>query len=290
MPTNKIVLKEVEQFMSDYAPVYQPIYPLLMGKSQQYPAQVGKLEFRRVNTVGDIRAKHLTPKDTEMKQISVNEGKKTFKKYFLANQFTVSSLQDPEGIEEVNAQVLDEHHKQMDELVLFGEGTSDSTMINNGLFWSNDPNYLLQSSSELAKGVAEDHLKAMHTKIMEQVALADVNAGEKLIMVYGTTACAKFDSLYANTDAPFKRVLADVLGPSYSLAKMPPAVTPNSANGFIVVNLDQIKLHYTRLPALDDQGVNDEKKYAWFNFLMGSAMVEVLVKDGIIRQPVTFGA
>lgn len=290
MSTNKVQLRTVEQFMSDYSPVYQPLYPLFMGKSQSYAAEVGKLDFKRIQTVGDIRAKHITPKDTEIKQIGVNEGTKSFKKYFLANQFTVSAMQDRQGVEEVVAQVLDEHQKQMDDLFLLGEGTSNSTMVNNGLFWSNDSNYVLENSIELAKGAAEDHLKDMHTKIMVSAAKADEVAGRKLIVVYGTTACAKYDSLYANTDAPFKRVLADVLGPNYSAAKMPSSVTPSGANGWIVANLDQVKLHYTALPALKDQGVNDEKMYAWFNFLMGSAMLEVLAPNGIIRQPVTFGA
>ncbi len=96
--TNQIVLRSVEQFMSDYTPIYQPIYPLaLTGKAQQYERQVGKLDFRRVQTVGDIRAKHITPKDSEMQQIAVMEGKKTFKKYFLANQFVRSDLQDSQG-------------------------------------------------------------------------------------------------------------------------------------------------------------------------------------------------
>src|SRR5690348_7660012 len=73
LSTNKIVLRSVEEFMSDYVPIYQPMYPLFLGKSQAYSEQTGKLEFRRVQTVGDIRAKHITPKDTEMRQIAVME-------------------------------------------------------------------------------------------------------------------------------------------------------------------------------------------------------------------------
>jgi hypothetical protein len=290
MPTNKVALRTVEQFMADYQPVYRPIFGLLMKNAKSYPAEVGAIDFKRVETVGDIRAKHITPKDTEIKQISVAEGKKTFKKYFLANQFTLSALQDRQGIEDVNKQVLDEHNKQFDELLLLGEGTSASTMINNGIFWSNDANYVLKDSAEVAEGTAEDHLKDMHTKIMATVAEADDVAGEKLLMIYGATACAKFDSLYANTDAPFKRVLQEVLGSDWTVVKMPSAITPSNTNGWIAINLDQIQMHYTALPELKDQGVNDEKMYAWFNFLMGSAMIEVLAYKGIIRQPVTFAA
>lgn len=288
--TNKIALSTVEEFMADYVPTYRALYSLFLGKSQAYSEQVGQHDFKRVDTVGDIRAKHITPKDTEMKQVLVNEAKKSLKKYFLANQFVISNLQDKAGIEEVIAQVLDENQKLMDELFFLGEGTSAGTVVNNGLFWSADSNYTLESSAEVAKGSAADHLKDMHSKIMATVAKADDVAGRKVIIIYGVTACSKFDSLYANTDAPFKRVLQEVLGSNYTVVKMPAATTPASVNGWIVANLDQVKLHYTVLPKLDDQGVNAEKKYTWHNFLLGSCMLEVLVQNAVIRQPVTFEA
>jgi hypothetical protein len=286
--TNKVALKSVEEFMADYMPVYQPLFALFLGKSQAYSEEVGTIDFKRVDTVGDIRAKHITPKDTEIKQISVAEGKKTFKKYFLANQFIQSLLQDPRGNQDVIAQVLDEHNKQADDMLLLGEGTSAGTVVNNGLFWSGDANYLLESSVEVAAGTAADHLKDMHTKIMASAAKADDIAGRKVLIVYGSTACAKFDSLYANTDAPFKKVLGEVLGENYTLVKLPSAVTPSGANGWIIANLDQIKLHYVVLPQLKAQGTNEEKMYSWHNFLLGSMMLEVLQYKAVIRQPVTF--
>lgn len=286
--TNKVVLRTTEEFMADYTPIYQPFYSLFLGKAQAYAEEVGVMNFKRVDTVGDIRAKHITPKDTEIQEIGVTEGTKTFKKYFLARRYVQSALQSREGVEDIISQVLDEHQRQMDDLFLLGEGTSDSTMINNGLYWSADANYVLESSSALAAGTAADHLKAMHTAIMASAAKADLVAGRKVLVVYGSTASAKFDSLYANTDAAFKVRLAEVLGSDYSLVKLPLDVTPSGANGWIIANLDQVKLHYTTLPVLKDQGVNDENMYAWHNFLMGSCMLEVLVKNAVIRQPVTF--
>lgn len=285
MSTNKLGLRTTEEFMSDYAPVYQPFYPLLLGKSQAYSEEVGKLNFNRVDTVGDIRAKHITPKDTEMKQVTAKESTKSFKKYFLANQFVQSSLQDPAGIEVVQAQVLDEHQKQFDELVLLGEGTSASTMINNGLYWSNDVNYTLKSSATVAAGT--DHLIDMYSKVIASLTEAELIGGRKAVIFYGATTVAKFNSLYAATNVPIKRVLAEVK-PDVSFIALPASITPASAEGWIVVNLDQVKLHYTALPKLDDSGVNAEKKYVWSNFIMGSSMVEVLAAGGIIRQPVTY--
>ena len=288
MPTNKIGLKTVEQFMSDYVPVYAPMYPLLMGKSRSYSEQVGKLDFKRVEAVGDIRAKHILPKDTEMHQIAVKDGTKSFKKYFLANQYVVSTLQDQEGTDSVVAQVLDEHQKHMDEIVLLGEGTSAGTVVNNGLYWSGDANYVLESSAEIAS--ASSYLPDFHSKVIQTATKADRVAGRKLIMFYGTSLLPLFDGVYASSSVPFKSVLGQVLGGNYTLAKLPADITPSSANGWICINLDQVMLHYTTLPALKKNGTNEEKEYNWFNFLMGSAMVEVLASGGIIRQPVTLAS
>lgn len=286
MPTNKVQLRSIEETMSDYTPIYQPIYPLLLGKSQAYSEEVGNIDFKRVSTVGDIRARQVTPKDTEIRQIAVGESKKSFKKYFLANQFTLSALQDREGVEDVVAQVLDEHQKQMDEIILLGEGTSNGTVLNNGLFWSGDANHVTESAgADIATG--DSGLVDMHGRVMSNVADADDLSGRKLILFYGD-ASKKLGSLYSASNSPFKGVLEESLGANYSVAKIPKAITPASSHGWIVVNLDQVKLHYTALPSLKAQGVNEEKMYAWFNFLMGSAMVEVLAPGAVIRQPVTF--
>ncbi len=283
LTTGKVALRSVEEFMTGYKPIYPAIYPLFLGNSQAYSEEAGKIDFKRINTVGDIRAKHITPKDTEIRQIAVNEASKTFKKYFLANQFTLSALQDRRAIEDVVAQVLDEHQKQMDELFLLGEGTSTSTMVNNGLFWSNDPNYVLNASPASVSD-ADD----LHTAVMESVAEADAIAGRKVIIFYGEDTLPIFDSVYESSPVPFKKVLAEVLGENYTLVKLPSAVTPSAANGWIIANLDQIKLHYTILPQLKARGVNDEKGYLWHNFMLGSMMLEVLQSKAVIRQPCTF--
>src|SRR3954469_18301172 len=94
MSTSKLVLKSVDEFMADYQPIYQPLYPLFLGNAQQYSEEVGQINFKRLEAVGDIRAHHILPKDSDIRQIAVKEGSKTFKKYFLANQFVQSSLQD----------------------------------------------------------------------------------------------------------------------------------------------------------------------------------------------------
>lgn len=286
MPTNKVVLRTSEEFMADFKPTYIPMYAKFLGNSQAYSQEVGKINFNRLEAVGDLRSKHITPKDTVIDQITVTETLKGFKKYFLGKQFIQSALQDNSRTEQVIAQVLDEHNKQMDDLFLLGEGTSNSTMTNNGLYWSNDPNYDLESS--INYGTVTDPLTDLHKKIYTTADKASNLAGEKVIIFYGDVVIPFFNGVYASSSMPFKTVLGDVLGDEFSFMQMPTDVTPSGANGWIVVNLPQTKLHYTTLPELSAQGVNEEKMYSWHNFLMGSCMVDVLQKNAIIRQPAVY--
>lgn len=287
MSTNKIVLREIDEVMADYQPTYQPFWQILLGKSQAYPEVVGKLNFKRLEAVGNVRNQHYNPKDTHIHQITAIEKSKVFKKYFLASQFVQSTLQDRGQNEDVVKQVLDENNKLMDDLVLLGEGTSASTMINNGVFWSNDSNYLLESSSELA--ATGGHLPALHASVAAEKILADTVAGRKIVVFYGSTMLLKLCGMYEN-GVNFRRSLSEAIGGNYSLAELPTEVTPSGANGFMILNLDQIMLHYTTFPKLADQGVDARNMEVWHNFLMGSAMVEVLAYKGIVRKPHTFGA
>lgn len=289
MPTNKINLRSAEQFMEDYVPIHSPLYTLFLGKSQAHPAEVGKFDFNRVQTVGDIRAKHVTPKDTEIRQIAAMEGIKTYKRYFLANQYVHSHMQDRHGIEDVTKQVLDEHQKQMDDLFLLGEGTSDSTMLNNGLFWSNDPNHTTESSVEVKKN-GTNYAAGLYTRVMTNAQKANQVAGRKVVIFYGSDIIPHYNSIFPEGNAPFKKVMQEGLGSNYSLIDMPEAVTPSSSHGWIIANLDHCKLHYSVLPKLLAQGENEEKMYYWSNFLLGSCMLEVLALNGVIKQPATLEA
>ncbi len=287
--TNKIVTRTAEEFMQDYTPVYQPIYPLFLNsKAQAYTEEVGVMTFKRLEAVGDLRLKHITPKDTEIKQVSAKEGSKSFKKYFLANQYVQSEFQDRQGLEDVIAQVLDENQKLADDLLLLGEGTAANNVVNNGLYWSADSNYVLETSIEIDN--ANAWLTDLHAQVVTSKIKADLVSGRKVIFFYGSTMMPKINGLYASSGRSFKASLNEVLGANYSIAELPSDVTPSGANGWIIVNMDQVKLHYSALPSLKAQGVNEEKMYSWHNFVAGSMMLDVLVSKAVIRQPVTFEA
>lgn len=60
--TNKIALRSVEEFLLGYKPSYNPILPLFLNNAQAYTVEAGKIDFKRADTVGDIRAKMVGPK------------------------------------------------------------------------------------------------------------------------------------------------------------------------------------------------------------------------------------
>ena len=285
--TNLIALRTVTEFLSDYTPSYNPIMPLFMDNAKQYPVEVGQADFKRASAVGDLRGRVITPKDTEIFQIGASMGQKSFKRYFFGAQFIQSELQSREGYEGVVAEVLDEHNKQNDELFLTGDGTSAGTVLNNGLFWSADPNYVLNGSDAIAAGTDGTHLSDLYSTMVSLIETANEVDGQKLVMVYGSAMIGKFNGLFAASDTPFSEVVSKAL-PAVSFAKMPASITPAGTNGMIIVNLSKTKLHYTLLPTVKGQGINEEKQYAWTNFLMGSSMLEVLAPGAVTRQPFTF--
>lgn len=279
--TNKIVLRTVDEFMGGYVNTYNPMYGLFMNGAKQYSQEFGVQTFRRAEVIGDIRAKQFTPKDTELKQIAVREGSKTFKKFFLGNQFIQSSFQDQQGLDDTIAAVLDEHQKQADDILL-GDG------INSGLYTSTDSNYLLEGSAEVAKS-GSSYVEDLYSKMLSEYQKADAISGQKMIILYGSTLMPVYNALFSNVARPFRSVLQEAL-PGVQIVNMPSDVTPSGANGFMIVNMDQIQLHWTALPQLKASGLNEEKGHYWFNFLLGSMLVDLKAANAIIRQPLTLAA
>lgn len=276
--TNKIVFRSVEEFMSGFTPRYTSLMALFLDGARQHEANVGEAKYNGISAMGDIRSRRITPKDTELHQIGAGPGSKTFKKYFLGSQYIQSNLQDRQGYEDVVAEALDEHNKHNDEIFLGGDGQ------NNGLLVSSDPNFTLRSSDEMAD------LDELYNTIVAQALIANEIEGKKVLLYFGDTMSTKFNSLFGTNKVPFSAALAeaDALA-DYDFIKVPTSVLPASlTGGFAIVNMGKIQVHYMLLPEVNNQGTNDEKNYAWTNFLQGSSMVDVKTKDGIIVQPVTF--
>lgn len=272
MPTNLVELKKTDEIMNDYQPSYQPLYSMFLENSQAYSEQVGVVNFHRKEVIGDIDAREITPKDTEIKQISVGSSKKAFNKYFLGNQFQQSTLQSAEEVETVIKQVLDHHQKQADVLL---EGTAH----NSGLFVSSDSNYVTNSSAVAGS------FNQTYDVVDALIKQASSVMGPKVVLAYGL-ARGQMTKLHATQPTSPIKVLKES-HPDVSFVDVPDEAAPAGASGFIIVTKNQVKLHYTTLPEVKAQGTNEENMYVWTNFLMGSMMLEVLVKKALIKQPIT---
>jgi hypothetical protein len=282
--TNNPNLKTVEETMGLFVPKYNALFSLFLGNSQKYVEEVGKLTLKRIEAVGDLEGELISPKTTEMKQVGVGSSSKVFSKYFIGNQYRNSSLQSQEGTDGVINQILDRLTIQFDNLFLTGGGTADNNVINNGLYWSGDANHTTNSSDEIA---LSGQLNNLHENIMVQAAIADALPGRKLLLLYGTTS-EKARKLHTEVAVPFKAPLRESLGPDYSIGDMPSAITPSGSSGYMIINLDQIKLHYLLFPQLHRNGVNEEENYYYWNFMIASCMLEVLALNAIIKQPLTY--
>lgn len=286
MATNKLIVNSTEEFMAAYRPKYNPLYGLLLARSKQYPLEMGSVKMTKSTAVGDIRAKRITPKDNILSQITVSSGSKSFKKYAFGNQYIQSEFQEAGDIDGIVAQVLDEHQKQFDEITLLGDGTAANNVINNGLYWSGDANYVLNSSAAIS--ASPNAQTSLYAKIQEVLSAAREVSGPKAIVLYGATTLSTYDSLMPDAETSFKSVLKDGLEVSETVIRMPKDITPSSSNGFIVISLDEVMFHYLTLPKVLNNGVNEEKLHSWHNFVIGSSMVEVEAPGAIIRQPLTF--
>lgn len=278
MSTNKNVLRSVDELLADYTPSHKPLISEFLGNSQGYSQDVGAVNFKRLQVVGDVEAKFISPKDTVFQEVQVNEGLKTFKKAFFGTQFVQSSLQDRGQVEDVSKQVLDVLNKQMDGF-LMGDG------VNSGIYTSTDANYVSKNSAQMTKA-NDQHIDAIHSKVVSLAMEADLLAGPKLILFYGANILNEYNMLYANTSAPFKTALANVLGSEYSLGVIPSTITTND-EGFLIISRDHAKLHYTTLPTIVAQGEDQRAMEIWQNFLLGSCMVDLKTKGAIIKQPLT---
>lgn len=282
--TNKIEFRSVTEFMaSGYTPQYTPLMSLFLDGAKQHEAVVGEAKYTQISALGDIRNRIITPKDTELHQIGAGPSSKTFKKYFLASQFTQSNLQNRDGYEDVVAEALDEHNKHNDEIFLSGGGQ------NNGLLVSSDANFILRSSTAMAAG-SDTHLTSLYNELVSEALSANDIEGRKVLLYWGATMSTKVNSLFAATSKPFSQALSEAEAlKDYDLIKVPTAILPAGfTDGFAIVNMGKIRVNYIFLPEVNDQGFNAEKNYAWTNFMQASSMVDVKALGAIVVQPLTF--
>lgn len=280
MNTGHIGTLDIEKMNESFIPAYAPLFSLFLGKSEEYEAKEGNVSFKEVETVGDVKAKRISPKTTELELINTRISKKTFNKYYHGIKYTVSELQSDESFQKTVNQVLDEHSKQFDEIFVTGDS------LNNGLLVSTDSNYVLKASVNVGTTLAAKQ-SALLAKIAEILEDMKSIAGSKTLYYYGISDV--INSVDTN-GLPFKRILMDVLGEEVEIVKIPTESLGAFATlkGFAIVCHDQVNFNYTALPYVKATDINEEGGYRWARFLSGSSMLDVEAKGAVQHQPVAY--
>lgn len=281
MNSSHIGTADIDKMNESYNPAYAALVSLFLPKSEEYEAKEGSVNFKEVETVGDVKAKRISPKDTELELINTRISKKVFNKYYHGIKYTVSELQSDESFQKTIDQVLDEHLKQFDEIFVTGD------THNNGLLASSDTNYVLKASQPVgtttpAKQAALLPLIAGIAEDMKSI------AGSKTLYYYGISDV--INSIDTN-GISFKKLLNEVVGEEIELVKIPTealGATYGALKGFVVVAHDHVSLNYTALPHVKASAMNEEGGYRWARFLSGSSMLEVNAKGAVQHQPVTY--
>lgn len=278
--TNKPILRSSEEFASNYTPVYPAVYPMFLSgaHSKPYERIEGTQNVKGVEAIGDMLAKKFSSKDTLIHQLHGKDKTFTFDKNFWLAEYKTGINQSSEGDPELVNEFLDNQNVLLDQLLMFGDEG------NQGLYTNNSSNFV----TEGAIGSIDDSDKnAFFEAIMATAEEADKMAGSKILMPFGTVTRKLWRAgLFSTGQASVKGNLMQALGSEYTPMAMPQQITPNGEEGWLVINMNKIRVHNHGAPWMEP-GEDAPRRSRYVHFLLGSVGVELLAKGAIIKQVVT---
>lgn len=277
--TNKPVIKTSEEFAEGYSPVYSPIYPLFLSGAHAvaYERVEGKHTVKGVEALGDMFAKKFTAKDTLKHQLHGKATSFQFDKNFYLAEYKTGKNQSTEGDQSLVNEFLDNQNVLLDQLLLFGDEG------NQGLYTNNSSNYVTEGAiANIDPANKREFFEAITATADE----ADKLAGSKILMLYGETTRKLWRAgLFETGVASVRDRLMTALGPEYTPIVLPSQVTP-MAEGWMIINLNQIKVHHHGAPWMEP-GEDASARKRFVHFLIGSVGVELKQVGAIIKQEVT---
>ena len=296
MATDKIYTPEdIIEINRNYTPMYNPFY-LLLKEGKVYNEKPGKVVFKDRGLQGDKKAAEVLAQDTEIKSLSVGEkAPKEYLKFPKGAEYAVSDLQDNSDAQSVDNEVLDEFQKQLDGEIFTGEGTSNTTVKNNGIFFSKDPNFVEKAVVSFPTSFSE---RKAFIKSLAKESANGAGGGLKRIALLGSKLPAIFGDVIGAGNDTFAELLLRA-----RLAGEPPLeimVVPNEINlklkelssgtevdGIIVMDYENVLLNHGLLPQVFDKGYEKRGKLTWTQYFYNSAMVDIIKKAALIKQLVT---
>lgn len=290
MSTDKHALEiTTEKVNESYEASYVPLFPVLT-KQKKYTEVIGEVKLKESNIIGDAKARKINAQDTEWKHAKSGTSEKKFNKYFSGIKFIVSGFQDNTDFQKHADELLDINMMEFDKNVFYGDPTSDGTLRNNGMYASDDPNFITNAIEALGANPTVDQIKELFDALIFQSEQTVGNVAKTIILV-GEMA-KKLGRFVPNTATSFARAIAASYqdeGKQITIEGAPSNLTAETNDsGILLLTPSKVEFDYTTLPKIDDQGYNAEDKYTWLNLIYGSATVDVQKKGALIKQPVSF--
>ncbi len=278
-----------EEYLQGADLTYNPVI-LALTKKQAHDVKLDKVTFKSIDVEQDsIVAFPLTKEATEVRHIKAGDSSKTFNIYVKGAKYIQSLRHGVSALPKLHNRVLREYSKLFDADAMSGDDGK-----NNGLIVSNDENYTTNDNIEIP-AVAEGEnqfpkvlaLVGVINKLSAQV--DDSHMSQNItIFYYGEDVVKLMGTITQENETPVSKLLEGAWAGARWI-KIPSAVLPEGAGqGLIVVADDLVTLHYCQEPTIENDGTNEEDKYYYANYVLGSTMVDVEEKDGIIKQPLTF--
>lgn len=276
-----------------WVPSYPAVYNLFLGtgsnavnEATRDDMEQATISFQTVDTLGEVEAKPVSEESTELARFKSGTKTKQYNKFLSGIAWKRKGLKATyENFASVSGQALNKILMQEDKEFLTGRD-ANGTVQNNGLFTSNDPDYV----TEIVTGAVPTTLSALKTsfdtdldKIRKEV------AGIKYVFAWGgmKTALTTFPSEEST------RTKQDILQASISDIRFINPISDITAGssaddiglgGYLIVTPSAVRLHHGLLTKILGLGYNEEETRIWMNIGFTSKSLEVLTKLGIYKK------
>ena len=281
MQTDMITgLRTVEEVMEATVPDYNAFLTLL-SNTQEYNEKIENMDFTTLTGNEEEMLKQMdkaliSGATSEVEHIKASAKTSTFKKHFYLTKYTESELDPYTAINNINRKAVRVGLIKMDQDTWKGKR-------NDGFFNSSSTDYIENANAEIAKNADFSVWNKKIAEIVEQV--KDNNSSSRIYLgLYGDTSAELAGRTIDTTGSTFLAKLREN-NPDVQFVKVPKQIEATNT-GILAIADDYVKLHYTAMPRVHSTGVNNEDSYTWVKYITGSAMVELLEKGAIIKQPI----
>ena len=279
-----------ETYMESAVISYVP-YILALPKRNQFDFTADKI----VNKDYDVENDSVIPsfsnaEMTEINAAKVSTSSHSFNAYAKLLSLTKDLRKNPNiNVQKFHDQILRQLSIQFDKSAFGGEGG------NNGLIVSSDTNVHTPASVAIPaiSGNGFNQIQAIkevatNLNLLVNTYTASDNLtvffyGSALLAFLGKITEGQENDVSFHVRQAFKNKTVNFV--ELSSLSLPSTIT---TNGIIVASNDLVELEHCGLPIIENDGTNDEKKYYYANYRLGSVQVRPEVLGAVIKQAITF--